>query len=113
MSLVKMIIPRLSSDVVRVAMELAYLCCARQNDVLDMKKSQLMEEGILIKQSKTSVAQIKGWSARLADAIGMAKTLPLIPGMSSLYIIHQPAGHKYTRDGFNRKPLRETGYIRA
>jgi hypothetical protein len=30
-----------SPDVVRVAMELAYLCCARQNDVLEMKKSQL------------------------------------------------------------------------
>jgi hypothetical protein len=40
-------------------MELAYLCCARQNDVLEMKKSQLMAEGILIKQSKTAVARKK------------------------------------------------------
>lgn len=92
-----------SSDVVRVAMELAYLCCARQNDVLEMKKSQLMNEGILIKQSKTSVAQIKAWSDRLIAAINMAKELPLNSGMSSLYIIHQQAGHKYTRDGFNSR----------
>ena len=28
----------ISPDVVRVAMELAYLCCARHNDVLEMKK---------------------------------------------------------------------------
>ena len=90
-------------DVVRVAMELAYLCCARQADVLEMKKSQLMAEGILIKQSKTAVAQIKAWSERLTAAIELAKTLPLNPGMSSLYIIHQPAGHKYTRDGFNSR----------
>lgn len=92
-----------SCSVVRVAMELAYLCCARQNDVLEMKKSQLMAEGILIKQSKTSVAQIKGWSGRLTDAVNLAKALPLNSGMSSLYIIHQPSGHKYTRDGFNSR----------
>lgn len=90
-------------DVVRVAMELAYLCCARQNDVLEMKKSQLIAEGILIKQSKTAVAQIKAWSERLNAAITMAKALPLYDGMSSLYVIHQASGHKYTRDGFNSR----------
>ena len=46
-------------DIVKVAMELAYLCCARQADVLSMKKSQIMEEGILIKKSKTNVVQLK------------------------------------------------------
>ena len=34
-----------SCNVVQIAMELAYLCCARQNDILEMKKSQLMEKG--------------------------------------------------------------------
>ncbi|MCW2485762.1 tyrosine-type recombinase/integrase [Candidatus Symbiopectobacterium sp. NZEC127] len=93
----------IAPDVVRVAMELAYLCCARQNDVLDMKKSQLVPDGILIKQSKTSVAQIKGWSPRLQAAIGISESLPNTPGMSSLYIIHQPSGSKYSRDGFNSR----------
>lgn len=92
-----------SPVVVRVAMEIAYLCCARQADVLEMKKSQLMAEGILIKQSKTAVAQIKAWSDRLVAAIGLAKDLSLNAGMSSLYIIHQQSGHKYTRDGFNSR----------
>ncbi len=82
-------------DIVKIAMELAF-CCARQNDVLEMKKSQFMEEGILIKQSKTSVAQIKAWSPRLNAALELAKKLPLNSGMSSLYVIHQPAGGKYT-----------------
>lgn len=90
-------------DVVRVAMELAYLCCARQNDVLDMKKSQFLQEGILIKQSKTAVAQIKAWSERLSSAIELSKSLTLNNGMSSLYVIHQPTGNKYTRDGFNSR----------
>lgn len=90
-------------DVVKIAMELAYLCCARQNDVLEMKKSKLLREGILIKQSKTAVAQIKAWSPRLEAAIGIAKSLDLNVGMVSLYIIHQPSGAKYTRDGFNSR----------
>lgn len=89
--------------IVQVAMELAYLCCARQADILEMRKGQLVEEGIMIKQSKTSVAQIKGWSPRLKSVIQACNSLPLKSGMSSLYVIHQPSGSKYTRDGFNSR----------
>ncbi|EPC5388233.1 tyrosine-type recombinase/integrase [Serratia proteamaculans] len=89
--------------IVRVAMEIAYLCCARQADILTMRKSQLGEEGILIQQSKTGVAQIKAWGKRLEAAISEAKALPLKYGMSSIYVIHQPSGSKYSRDGFNSR----------
>lgn len=92
-----------SPDIVKIAMELAYLCCARQADVLNMKKNQLLENGILIKQSKTAVAQIKIWSERLRDVIRLADSLELSDGMSSIYVIHQLSGHKYTRDGFNSR----------
>lgn len=91
---------------VQVAMELAYLCCARQADILEMKKSQLIEEGILIKQSKTSVSQIKAWTDRLREAIIHASQLLLKPGMSSIFVIHQPSGARYTRDGFNSRWLK-------
>ncbi|WP_210501706.1 tyrosine-type recombinase/integrase [Pantoea ananatis] len=93
----------LASPVEKIAMELAYLCLARQADVLSMKKTQLVEQGILIKQSKTSVAQIKGWSDRLRSVIALAESLPLNKGMSSIFIIHQPSGAGYTRDGFNAR----------
>ncbi|KKI42927.1 tyrosine-type recombinase/integrase [Hafnia alvei] len=89
--------------VVKVAMELAYLCCARQADVLSMKTSQLIDEGILIQQSKTGVAQIKGWGSRLRAAVNMATLLPLNSGMSSIFVVHQPSGAGYTRDGFNSR----------
>lgn len=89
--------------VVKVAMELAYLCCARQADVLSMKTSQLIDEGILIQQSKTGVAQIKGWGSRLRSAVIMATLLPLNSGMSSIFVVHQPSGAGYTRDGFNSR----------
>lgn len=68
-----------------------------------MKKMQLMEEGIMIKQSKTSVAQIKAWGPRLKAAIKLAGTLPINPGMSSIFVIHQASGSGYTRDGFNSR----------
>lgn len=89
--------------VVQIAMEIAFLCCSRQADILNMRKSQLGEEGILIQQSKTGVAQIKAWGKRTDAAISAAKGLPLKPGMSSIYVIHQPSGAKYTRDGFNSR----------
>lgn len=89
--------------VVKVAMELAYLCCARQADVLSMKTSQPIDEGILIQQSKTGVAQIKGWGSRLRSAVNMATLLPLNSGMSSIFVVHQPSGAGYTRDGFNSR----------
>lgn len=90
-------------DVVRVAMELAYLCVARQSDVLALSEDQLREAGIFIRQGKTGVKQIKAWSPRLRAAISLARSLPLKPGISSLFLIHQPAGSKYSRDGFNTR----------
>ncbi|MDX6944023.1 tyrosine-type recombinase/integrase [Enterobacter hormaechei] len=92
-----------SPTVVKVAMELAYLCLARQGDVLAVQKNQLLQEGIFIRQGKTAAKQIKAWSERLLAAVELAKTLPLKNGMSSVYLIHQFNGRRYTRDGFNSR----------
>ncbi|MDH1318620.1 tyrosine-type recombinase/integrase [Enterobacter bugandensis] len=92
-----------SPIVVKVAMELAYLCLARQGDVLAVQKTQLLPEGIFIRQGKTAAKQIKAWSERLAAAVELAKTLPLKDGISSVYLIHQFNGRRYTRDGFNSR----------
>ncbi|EJK7089529.1 tyrosine-type recombinase/integrase [Escherichia coli] len=92
-----------SPDVVRVAMEIAYLCVARQSDVLSLQKDQLFDSGIYIRQGKTGVKQIKAWAPRLQKAIALARSLPLKPGISSLFVIHQTTGGKYTRDGFNSR----------
>lgn len=92
-----------SADVVKVAMEIAYLCSARQADVLTLTYSQLSDDGIFIKQGKTGKKQIKAWTDRLKAAIKLSKALPINSGISSLYVIHQPKGAKYTRDGFNSR----------
>ncbi|ADO48087.1 tyrosine-type recombinase/integrase [[Enterobacter] lignolyticus] len=92
-----------SPVVVQVAMEIAYLCLARQKDVLTLKKSELLEPGIFIEQHKTGKKQIKAWSDRLRAAIALAKELQLKAGMSSIYVLHKADGQKYTRDGFNSR----------
>ncbi len=82
-------------------MELAYLCLARQADILSLTYSQLSNDGIFIKQGKTGVAQIKAWTDRLHAAIELSHTLPLDKGIGSIYVLHQQSGSGYTCDGLN------------
>ncbi|WP_237388003.1 tyrosine-type recombinase/integrase [Xenorhabdus sp. Sc-CR9] len=94
----------ISPPVVQIAMELAYLCCTRQADILSLTYAQVYEEGIFIKQGKTGVAQIKAWTERLDNVVVMSKNaLPLDKGVSSIYVLHQRKGSRYTRDGFNSR----------
>ncbi|CDL85371.1 tyrosine-type recombinase/integrase [Xenorhabdus szentirmaii] len=92
-----------ASPMVKVAMELAYLCCARQADILELTYAQIKEDGIFIKQGKTNVAQIKAWTKRLENVIALSRTLPLDNSVSSIYVLHQRGGSRYSRDGFNSR----------
>ncbi|CDG21677.1 putative integrase [Xenorhabdus poinarii G6] len=92
-----------SPTIVQIAMELAYLCLARQADVLSLTFAQVQDAGIFIKQGKTGVAQIKAWTNRLDNAVALSQTLPIDTGVSSIYVLHQRSGSRYTRDGFNSR----------
>ena len=83
---------------VRVAMEISYLCAARQGDVLKLKKSQLLKDGIFIKQGKTGKEQIKLYSPRLKKALALAAVME--SEIESMYVIKTRAGTAYTSDGF-------------
>lgn len=87
-------------DVIRAAMEIAYLCMARKKDILNLRYTQLLETGIIIRQSKNSVAQIKAWTPRLRAAIALAESVP-VTGIKPLYVIHKKSGNKYTENGLN------------
>lgn len=87
-----------ASIAVKVAMEISYLCAARQGDVLKLQKHQLLPEGIKIKQGKTGKEQIKAWSPRLKAAIKLAESIETKNG--SLYVIPTQSGTAYTSDGF-------------
>ncbi|MGG2141079.1 phage integrase central domain-containing protein [Symbiopectobacterium sp. RP] len=92
-----------SPAVVKVAMEIAYLCAARQGDILAMTNQQLLDDGIFIAQGKTGKKQIKAWTGRLHAAIEMAHQMPVNSGVCSQYIIRQSTGGRYTWDGFNSR----------
>ncbi|CAG9297085.1 tyrosine-type recombinase/integrase [Celerinatantimonas diazotrophica] len=92
-----------ADPVIQVAMELAYLCCARQGDILAMRTSQILEDGIFIAQGKTGIEQIKEWSPRLRKAIALSKQLPTKPGVVSTFVVCQPDGSRFTRDGFSSR----------
>lgn len=78
-----------------------YLCVVRQNDVLALREAQILKVGIFICQNKTQKKQIKSWFEHLRHAIAMSLTLPLKPAIVSTFVLHQPNGNRYKRDGFN------------
>jgi len=81
---------------VKVAMEITYLCAARKGDVLKMTRSQLVKDGLYIKQGKTGKEQIKRISGRLKKALSLSKGK-----VKSMYLVHKPDGGKYSESGFN------------
>lgn len=83
---------------VKAAMEISYLCGARQGDVLALTRTQLSESGVYIQQGKTGKKQIKEWSSRLRDAIDLGISQP--SKIESMFVIHTSGGMRYTSSGF-------------
>lgn len=80
---------------VQVAMEIAYRCGARQQDVLKLTRFDIKPEGLFIWQQKTDKKQIKAWTKELRAAVDSALS------DNSQYIIHTNSGGRYTANGFN------------
>jgi integrase len=101
---------------VKVAMSIAWLCGARQGDVLKLvhgrpgqtepEKGQdavTLESGIYIAQGKTRRKQIKEWTPALRDAVEISKGMHVTPEgavIVSRYVVHTKRGTRYTQDGF-------------
>ncbi|MGL9724665.1 tyrosine-type recombinase/integrase [Sodalis sp. (in: enterobacteria)] len=91
-----------ADDVVKTAMEIAYLCAARLSDVLGMKWQQVTEQGIFIQQGKTGIKQIKVWTPRLREAIELAKSASVPTQADTPVIMGQHKGH-YSKRGFSNR----------
>jgi integrase len=85
---------------VQVAMEISYLCAAREGDVFDLKIDDLRAEGIFIEQNKTGKKQIKQWTPRLRAAIGLAKE-HFIYQSAAGYVLPSPSGGRMNKKTFN------------
>ena len=89
----------IAPPMIRAAMEIAYRCAARQQDVLDRQRQHLYDEGLYIKQGKTGKQQVKAWTVELRAAIDLALAQPARLG--TMWIIRNRDGQRYTRGGFN------------
>lgn len=96
-----MAVYEVADNLIRAAMEIAYLCAARKSDIIKMTKSQIRKEGIYIKQGKTGKAQIKAWSARLRQAIKTAEHIPT--KNASIYVLPKEDGTAFTTSGFDTR----------
>ena len=83
----------------RAAIEISYLCAARQGDVLNLTWSQISDEGIYIRQGKTGKKQIKGWTEKLLEVINAAKSFQGKVG--SIYVINKKGGGRLTQSGLH------------
>jgi len=88
--------------VVTSMLEIMYMCAARPQDVLKMKRTDFFDNGVYIKQGKTGVGQIKKWGPKLKNAVNSLALL--YPEICSKYVIFQPSnGARYTKSGFDER----------
>ncbi|WJV61044.1 integrase [Pectobacteriaceae bacterium C52] len=78
------------------AMEISYLCAARNGDIRDLEWSQELELGLFVQQGKTGKKQIKAYTERLRLALDKARTIG-----GKRYIIANSRGGKYSYNGLN------------
>ena len=85
-----------TSEYVPLFMELAYLCRARWGEVSDMRHSDILEEGLLVRRLKGSKSEITAWTPRLIAAVDACKALnATAPApISGSYLIHTSRGGK-------------------
>ena len=67
------------------AMEISYCCAARQGDVWGLRREQLRETGIFIRQGKTGVKQIKEWNPRLRAAVDLALSVQKVVNINLVF----------------------------
>lgn len=87
--------------IVKAAMEISYICMARKADVVKLHKSQLLENGIYIKQGKTGKKQIKQWGPRLRAAVATAKAE--FPHVESMFLLQQKNGSPFALASFDQR----------
>ncbi len=79
---------------IQQAMELAYLCRMRRIEILNARKSQILEEGFDTKRSKGSRSTITQWSDRLSEAVKSPHEI------ASMYVLHDAKGQMIKEDAF-------------
>jgi integrase len=89
----------LASARLQIAIDLAVVTGQRRGDLLSLTRSQLTDEGIAFRQSKTGTGVLIEWSDDLRSIVERAKALaPQIPGE---HLIRKANGRAYSARGFS------------
>lgn len=83
----------------KVAMELAYLCRMRREEIVKLERKDITDEGIIVRRVKNSKPQLILWTPRLRAAIKLAKSL--YPTVINRYLIHKKGGGPWTANGLS------------
>lgn len=84
------------------AMELMYLTGQRVNDVLEIRLSDIRDDGIYFRQRKTKAQLVVGWTSELRDVVERAKRLlrgvaglTLLQGRQGKPVDYRSMGHSW------------------
>lgn len=88
----------LASPLMAVAMDLAYLTGMRMGDLLALTWTQLEDEGIRVRQSKTGAKVLIEWTDDLRQVFDSAKRI--YPKVRGLHVLCTRRGQPHTVSGF-------------
>jgi integrase len=95
----------LAPDIVQCIMDFAYLTCQRISDILDVKETDLTEEGIRVIVNKSigkkrvTTKLLITWTDALRACVNRARNLR--GKIRGLYLFCRRDGQQYTYDGFS------------
>jgi integrase len=89
----------LASPRMQIAIDLAVITGQRRGDLLALTRSQLTDEGIVFRQSKTGAGVLITWSHDLRAIVDRAKALA--PQIPAEYLIRKANGRPYSARGFS------------
>lgn len=84
---------------VQAVMLMALLIGQREGDLLKLRRSDISEAGIAIRQGKTGKRLLVEWTPALRDAVEFAKSLPRT-GIASQFLLTTETGQPYSSSGF-------------
>lgn len=87
-----------AKPLIQVTMEIAVITGMRQRDILNLRLSDLHDDGLHITTEKTGTKQIIKWTPDLKAVVKQAKALRKVT--SSIYLICNQKGMPYTSSGF-------------
>ncbi|MBB04110.1 MAG: integrase [Pseudooceanicola sp.] len=85
---------------IQVIMDICYVTGQRRVDILNLKRSDLRDDGVHIRQSKTGKRLVLEWSNDLRFALSRALTELHTGEVSSLYVICDDKGQRRTDAAF-------------